>query len=183
MISTTASTSTHGTIRMPVFQVDKRSFRAQTSCLHRRRSLEGVHSLTPRPDSGRQWWHGQTPTGPGHYARPERGWAGPQAAGRGGSFNGRCCGQPTTKTGSKGRLALWGSGPKFRTPVGCVLPWSAGQGSPPSPSQGGAVDGVRPLPRHQSCWAQLPGLTRLSSHIAGHLPGHAQASGPPGSSG
>ena len=36
-----------------------------------------------------------------------------------------------------------------------------------------------------SCRAQLPGLTRLSSHIAGpgHLLGHAQASGPPGSSG
>lgn len=70
LISTTASPSTHGTIRMPVFQVGKRSFRAETSCLHRRPSLEGVHSLTPRPDSGRQWWHGQTPTGPGHYERP-----------------------------------------------------------------------------------------------------------------
>lgn len=70
LISTTVSPSTHGTISMPVFQVDKRSFRAESSCLHRRPSLKGVHSLTPRPDSGRQWWHGQTPTGLGHYARP-----------------------------------------------------------------------------------------------------------------
>lgn len=26
----------------------------------------------------------------------------------------------------KAALALWGSGPKFRTPAGCVLPWPAG---------------------------------------------------------
>ena len=81
---------------------------------------------------------------------------------------------------------LYGALAPSSTPLwGVSCPGQLARAAHQTPAKGELWTVSAPSPATMSCWDQLPGLTRLSSHIArpGHLPGHAQASGPPGSSG
>lgn len=65
--------------------------------------------------------------------------------------------------------------PSSAPPWGVSCPGQLARAAHQAPAKGELWTLSAPSPATMSCWAQLPGLTRLSSHIAGpgHLPGHA----------